>query len=144
MRVRAIWNGAVLAECDKTEIVEGNHYFPPDSINNTYFQESDRHTTCPWKGLASYYDVVVDDQVNRSAAWYYPEPSRAAAQIRGYVAFWNGVRVERVKDESEVESHKSCGRGHVYLIGGRLRRIGRCRFAGTGGKRPTTRYDSAG
>jgi uncharacterized protein (DUF427 family) len=110
MRVRAIWNGAVLAESDQTVMVEGNHYFPPDSINNTYFKENDRHTVCPWKGLASYYDVVVDDQVNRSAAWYYPEPNRAAEKIRGYVAFWNGVNVEEVKDESDVESESAFSR----------------------------------
>ena len=103
MRVRATWNDAVLAESDKTEKVEGNHYFPLDSINKTYFKENDRHSICPWKGMASYYDVVVDDEINRSAAWYYPEPSQAAQQIRGYVAFWNGVRVEKVKDGSEGE-----------------------------------------
>jgi uncharacterized protein (DUF427 family) len=110
MRVRAIWNGVVLAESEETVMVEGNHYFPTDSINNTYFIESDRRTVCPWKGLASYYDVVVDDQVNRGAAWYYPEPSRAADNIRGYVAFWNGVKVERVKDESEVLSESAFSR----------------------------------
>lgn len=90
---KAIWHDTVLAESDETIIVEGNHYFPPDSINEAYFTESDRHTVCPWKGVASYYDVVVDGAVNPGAAWYYPEPSQAAAEIKDYVAFWQGVRV---------------------------------------------------
>jgi uncharacterized protein (DUF427 family) len=92
--VKAIWNGAVLAESDRTEVVEGNHYFPPDSVNRKFFQESSKQTTCPWKGLASYYDVVVDGKVNRDAAWTYPAPKPAAVQIKDYVAFWKGVRVE--------------------------------------------------
>lgn len=91
---RAIWNGEVLAESDDTVIVEGNHYFPPDSVNDRYFEESDTHTRCHWKGTASYYDVVVDGETNRDAAWFYPTPSDAAAQIKDYVAFWRGVRVE--------------------------------------------------
>ncbi len=91
---RAIWNGAVLAESDQTIIVEGNHYFPPQSIRAPYFKASDTHTTCGWKGEASYYDVEVDGQVNRDAAWYYPDPKPAAAQIKGYVAFWKGVQVD--------------------------------------------------
>lgn len=103
MPVRATWNGAVLAESEKTEIVEGNHYFPPDSINKEFFRENDRHTVCSWKGLASYYDVVVKNQTNRSAAWYYPETSQAAQRIRGYVAFWNGVKVEKISDGSKDE-----------------------------------------
>ena len=117
MHVRAMWNSVVLAESDKTEMVEGNHYFPPDSINKEYFQENERHTVCPWKGLASYYDVVVDDKVNRSAAWYYPEPSQAAQQIRGYVAFWNGVKVEKVKDGSEGEGENAFKRVFNALSG---------------------------
>ena len=92
--MRAIWNGAVLAESDKTIVVEGNHYFPPDSVNREYLQESSTHSTCPWKGQASYYSVVVDGQVNRDAAWYYPNPNPAAAQIKDHVAFWRGVTVE--------------------------------------------------
>ena len=92
--VKAIWNGMVLAESDQTEIVEGNHYFPPDSINKEYFQANSTHTTCPWKGVASYYDIVVADQVNRGAAWYYPQPKPAAANIKDYIAFWRGVQVE--------------------------------------------------
>ena len=91
---RATWNGAVIAESDQTEIVEGNHYFPPDSVKREYLQESDHHTTCPWKGQASYYDVRVNGEVNRNAAWTYPNPKPAANQITGYLAFWKGVKVE--------------------------------------------------
>jgi uncharacterized protein (DUF427 family) len=74
-------------------VVEGNHYFPAASLREEYFRESDHHSVCPWKGTASYYDVVVDDAVNAQAAWYYPQPKDAAAQIAGRVAFWKGVRV---------------------------------------------------
>jgi uncharacterized protein (DUF427 family) len=91
---RAIWNNVVLAESDETLVVEGNHYFPPDSLRKEYFKSSATHTVCPWKGTASYYDVEVNGQVNKDAAWYYPEPKDAARQISGYVAFWKGVRVE--------------------------------------------------
>jgi uncharacterized protein (DUF427 family) len=91
--MKAIWNGAVLAESDHTVVIEGNHYFPPDSVRREYFRPSDTHTTCPWKGLASYYHIEVGGQLNRDAAWYYPEPKPAAAQIRDHVAFWRGVRV---------------------------------------------------
>lgn len=91
--MKAIWTGAVLAESDDTIIVEGNHYFPPDSINGEYFRESDKHTTCHWKGEACYYDIVVEGEVNKEAAWYYPNPKDAAKQIAGYVAFWKGVEV---------------------------------------------------
>ena len=91
---KAIWNGAVLAESDRTVEVEGNQYFPPDAVHREHLRESATHTTCPWKGVASYYDVVVDGQVNRDAAWYYPQPKEAARQIGGHVAFWRGVRVE--------------------------------------------------
>jgi uncharacterized protein (DUF427 family) len=92
--MKATWKGAVLAESDETVVVEGNHYFPADSIRREHFRESGTHTTCPWKGLASYYDVVVGGEVNSDAAWYYPEPEQAAEEIRGRVAFWRGVRVE--------------------------------------------------
>jgi len=92
--MKAIWNGKVLAESNATVIVEGNHYFPPESIHQEYFQPSDKHTTCPWKGVASYYNVVVDGQVNKDAAWYYPDPKPAAQQIKGRVAFWRGVEVK--------------------------------------------------
>ena len=91
---RAIWNGAVLAESDRCEVVEGNQYFPPDSLNQSYFQPSSKQTTCGWKGVASYYNVVVDGQTNQDAAWYYPTPKDAAKNITGYVAFWRGVKVE--------------------------------------------------
>ncbi len=91
---KAIWNGVVLAESDETIMVEGNHYFPPDSINPAYFNESNHHTRCHWKGLASYYNVQADGQVNSNAAWYYPEPSEKAEHISNYVAFWHGVKIE--------------------------------------------------
>jgi uncharacterized protein (DUF427 family) len=92
---RATWNGAVLAESERFEEVEGNVYFPPDTIRREYFRESPTHTVCPWKGTASYYSVTVDGETNADAAWYYPEPKDAAAGIRDHVAFWKGVRVER-------------------------------------------------
>ena len=91
--MKAIWNGAVLAESAETVIVEGNHYFPPDTLDRRYFRSSDHHTTCGWKGIASYYDVIVDAKVNENAAWYYPETSEAARNIEGRVAFWKGVLV---------------------------------------------------
>lgn len=91
---KALWNGAILAESDRCEVVEGNQYFPPDSIKSEYFQESNTHTSCPWKGQASYYNIVVEGEVNKDAAWYYPNVKDAAKQIKGYVAFWRGVKVE--------------------------------------------------
>jgi uncharacterized protein (DUF427 family) len=91
---RAIWNGAVIAESDRTVVVEGNHYFPPESVKKEYLSPSENHTTCPWKGVASYYDVVVDGKVNPDAAWYYPAPKPAAEEIEGRLAFWRGVRIE--------------------------------------------------
>ena len=91
---KAIWNGAVIAESDKCVVVEGNQYFPPDSINKQYFQESSTHTTCSWKGVASYYTLEVDGQQNQDAAWYYPSTKEKAKEIEGYVAFWRGVKVE--------------------------------------------------
>ncbi len=94
MMPKAIWNGVVLAEADNTEMVEGNHYFPPDSLNKEYFQESSKQTTCPWKGVASYYTVKVNGQENVDAAWYYPNPKDAARNITGHVAFWRGVQVQ--------------------------------------------------
>jgi len=92
--MKATWKGEVLAESDETVVVEGNHYFPADSIRRERFRESATHTVCPWKGTASYYDVVVGDDVNKDAAWYYPEPKDAAAEIKDRVAFWRGVKVE--------------------------------------------------
>jgi uncharacterized protein (DUF427 family) len=91
--MKATWNGATLAESDQTVIVEGNHYFPADAINREYFTESATHTTCPWKGEASYYSVVVDGNENKDAAWYYPTPKPAAENIAGHFAFWRGVTV---------------------------------------------------
>jgi len=91
---RATWNDAVLAESDKTVVVEGNQYFPPDSMRAEFFRPSSTHTTCPWKGTASYYDVEVNGKVNKDAAWYYPSPLEAAKNITGYVAFWKGVQVQ--------------------------------------------------
>ena len=91
---KATWNGAVLAESEETVVVEGNHYVPPESINEEFFTGSDTNTRCPWKGIASYYDVVVDGDVNSDAAWFYPTPSDAAAEIKDHVAFWRGVKVE--------------------------------------------------
>jgi uncharacterized protein (DUF427 family) len=90
----ARWNGAVIAQSDATIVVEGNHYFPPDTVRPAHLRASATHTTCGWKGIASYYDVVVSDAVNRDAAWYYPAPKDAATNIAGYVAFWRGVTVE--------------------------------------------------
>jgi uncharacterized protein (DUF427 family) len=92
--MKATWNGAVLAESDDTVVVEGNHYFPEASLRREHFRASATHTTCSWKGVASYYDVVVGPALNRDAAWYYPEPKDAARQVAGRVAFWRGVRVE--------------------------------------------------
>ena len=119
--MKAIWRDAVLAESDKTEVVEGNHYFPPDAINREYFSESQTHTTCPWKGEASYYDVVVNGEVNRDAAWYYPEPKPAARNIKDHIAFWRGVTVEpepefAVGSSAEVAAGKQRNnRSSAYL-----------------------------
>jgi uncharacterized protein (DUF427 family) len=87
---KATWNGTVLAEADtaKTQLVEGNVYFPPDAVNKAYLRESQTHTVCPWKGTASYYDVVVEGKTNKDAAWYYPETKDAAKHVGGHVAFW--------------------------------------------------------
>ena len=92
---KAEWNGQLIAESDGCEIVESNVYFPASAIRREYVRESATHTTCSWKGQASYFDVVVDGKVNKDAAWYYPEPKDAARQIAGYVAFWRGVTVTR-------------------------------------------------
>ena len=91
---KASWNGHLLAESDQFVTVEGNVYFPKSAVKFGVLRESQTHTTCPWKGVASYYDVVVDGQVNRDAAWYYPTPSPAAEQIKDHIAFWKGVKVE--------------------------------------------------
>lgn len=91
---KAIWNDVVVAESDQTVVVEGNHYFPPDSIEAEYFEPSTLRTVCPWKGVAGYHDVIVNGSRNQGAAWFYADPSPAASDIKGYVAFWRGVRVE--------------------------------------------------
>ncbi len=91
--MKAIWNGAVIAESNDTVVVEGNHYFPRESLNEDCFDTSDKHTVCGWKGTASYFSVVVDGQRNEDAAWYYPAPKDAAKKIAGHVAFWRGVQV---------------------------------------------------
>jgi uncharacterized protein (DUF427 family) len=91
---KALWNGAILAESSRTVVVEGNQYFPPDSLRAEYFRSSETHTVCPWKGTASYHDVEVNGERNADAAWYYPDPKPAASQIKDYVAFWKGVQIE--------------------------------------------------
>jgi uncharacterized protein (DUF427 family) len=93
--MKAIWNGAVLAESDNTVVVEGNHYFPAASINQEYFKPSTHHTSCPWKGQASYHHVQVGSTVNENAAWFYATPKDAAANIKDHIAFWKGVVVEK-------------------------------------------------
>lgn len=91
--MKAIWNGQTIAESNDTVVVENNHYFPKDSVKAEYLTGSQTHSTCPWKGLASYYSLMVDGQTNPDAAWYYPEPKPAANQIKDYVAFWKGVKI---------------------------------------------------
>lgn len=92
--MKAIWNNETLAESNNTIVVEGNHYFPDDSINKEYFQPSETHTICGWKGTASYYDIAAGGEINKDAAWYYPEPKTDAEEIKNYVAFWKGVKIE--------------------------------------------------
>lgn len=91
---RASWNNQIIAESEEFELVENNVYFPPDSVRQEFLRESEKHTVCGWKGTASYYDIVVDGQVNADAAWYYPQAKEAARNIEGYIAFWRGVKVE--------------------------------------------------
>lgn len=91
--MKAIWNGEVIAESNNTIIIENNHYFPPASVKREFFKESQTHTTCPWKGVASYYSIEVNGEINKDAAWYYPDTKDAAKQIENYVAFWKGVKV---------------------------------------------------
>ena len=94
--MKATWNDAVIADSNDTVVVEGNHYFPPESVNRAYLEPSDLHTTCPWKGEASYYSLTVNGETNKDAAWYYPAPKEAAAEIKDRVAFWKGVKIEEV------------------------------------------------
>ena len=91
--VKAVWNGATIAESDDTVVVEGNHYFPREAVDAALLRPSDTHTVCPWKGTASYYSLTVDGAENRNAAWYYPDPKPAAAEIKDRIAFWKGVQV---------------------------------------------------
>ena len=91
---KAIWNAQIIAESDRCEMVEGNHYFPPEAVKREFLQPSETHTTCGWKGIASYHSVSVAGQVNEDAAWYYPDPKPAAKNIAGYIAFWKGVKIE--------------------------------------------------
>ncbi len=91
---KATWNGVTVAESNNCIVVEGNQYFPREAVKQEYLQESSTHTTCPWKGLASYYSLEINGQVNKDAAWYYPEPKDAAKNIKDYIAFWHGVKVE--------------------------------------------------
>ena len=93
--MKAIWNNQVIAESSDTLVIEGNHYFPHESVKKEFMKPSDKHTTCPWKGVASYYDVEVDNETNQDAAWYYPDPKDGAKTIKGYIAFWRGVSVEK-------------------------------------------------
>ncbi|MCY7422261.1 MAG: DUF427 domain-containing protein [Chitinophagaceae bacterium] len=91
--MKAIWNQQVIAESNETTIVENNHYFPPSSIKKELLKETTTHTTCPWKGVASYYTIEVEGKENKDAAWYYADPKSAASNIKNYVAFWKGVSV---------------------------------------------------
>ncbi len=92
--MKATWNDTVIAQSEATEIVDGNHYFPADSVNQTLLKPSSATTSCGWKGLCNYYDIVVDGKVNEQAAWYYADPKPQAAKIKGYIAFWKGVKVQ--------------------------------------------------
>jgi uncharacterized protein (DUF427 family) len=123
---RAVWNGAVLAESDRTVKVDGSHYFPPESLHREHFTGSPATSTWPWKGQARYYHVRVDGKVDPGAAWYYPQPSPAASKITGHVAFWHGARVERVAGPGE-QAGNGTGRSLAGLAGrilGRLHRAG--------------------
>ena len=93
--MKAIWNGKVLAESDDTIQIEGNHYFPEDTIHREFFKNSDTHTDCHWKGTASYFDIEIEGQINADAAWYYTEPSELASGIKNHVAFWRGVEITK-------------------------------------------------
>ena len=93
--MKASWNNAIIADSDETVVVEGNHYFPSDSVNQEYLQPSDSRTNCHWKGDASYYNLVVNGETNKDAAWYYPEPKEAAAEIKDRIAFWRGVTISK-------------------------------------------------
>ena len=102
MTVTATWKGTVIATSERTVVVERNHYFPPDDVRTEFLEPSDHSTACPWKGRASYYSVMVGEDRNRDAAWYYPDPSPAAEEIRGRIAFWRGVKIEEVGEDGVV------------------------------------------
>lgn len=93
--MKAIWNNEVIAESDVTIVIENNHYFPKEAINSAFFKTSETTSTCPWKGEAHYYNLQVNGKENKDAAWYYPEPKKKALQIKNYVAFWKGVKIEK-------------------------------------------------
>ena len=94
--MKATWNNTIIANSNQTLVIEGNHYFPPDSIKKEYFKTAiGVHTTCPWKGEASYYDIEIDGQINKGSAWYYSEPKESAKEIKNYIAFWRGVKVSK-------------------------------------------------
>lgn len=93
--MKAIWNGEIIAESNETINVEGNQYFPPSSVKKEFLKNSNTHTSCPWKGSASYFDVVVNGENNKDAAWYYPNPSHLADKIKNHIAFWRGIKVEK-------------------------------------------------
>jgi uncharacterized protein (DUF427 family) len=92
--MKAVWKGRVIAESNHTVLLEGNHYFPEESVNMEYLEKSNSHTTCPWKGEASYYSIRVNESINPDSAWYYPHPSDLAKNIKGYMAFWKGVKIK--------------------------------------------------
>ncbi len=92
--MKAVWEGEVIAESENVVVVEGNHYFPPESVRKDYLKPSSTTTVCPWKGTASYYTVVIEGKENQDAAWYYPDPKEAAAEIKDHVAFWHGIKVQ--------------------------------------------------
>ena len=91
--MKAIWNNQIIAQSEKTIVIENNHYFPPESIQKDFFKPSDTHTICPWKGEASYYNLIVNGKENADAAWYYKNPSEKAKTIKNFVAFWKGVKI---------------------------------------------------
>lgn len=113
--VKAVWNGATLAESNDTVVVEGNHYFPPDSIHREYFLESSHHSVCPWKGRASYYTIAVSGETNSDAAWFYPDAKPAAKEIRDRVAFWQGVKVVPSDAGTRTQENPSAVPGSSWL-----------------------------
>jgi uncharacterized protein (DUF427 family) len=115
---KAIWNDVVIADSEETIVVEGNHYFPIESVDERYLVESGTHTLCPWKGLASYYSLEVDGRRNQDAAWYYPRPSPLARKIKGRVAFWHGVEI--TDNERDASDSGSRSRGLLATLLGRV------------------------